>query len=69
MMKVFTTTNFKGYYPVGTAAVIVAETEEEADRLLIESLSKMHLIQDEPPELKEVDTSVPHASVLLDGNY
>lgn len=68
-MKVFTATGFQGHWPVGTAAVVVAETEEEADRLLIESLSKMDLIQDEPVKLQEVDTTVTHVSVLLDGDY
>ena len=33
-MKVYTCTSFKGFNPVGTAAVVIAKSEEDAANLL-----------------------------------
>ncbi len=37
-MAIYTCTGFKGHYPVGTSAVIVANGEEHARRLLLASM-------------------------------
>lgn len=65
-MKVFTTNDFKGHWPVGSAAVITAESEEQARRLLWEQIS---YFSDEKFTLEELPLDVAVAYVLTDGNY
>lgn len=67
-MKVFTCDNHDGFYPVGVASVIVAETEEEAAELLKVELRERELGADDFT-LIELDTSASRAVVLQDGNY
>ena len=67
-MKVFTCNDFKGYWPVGTAAIIVAETEDEAigelgQRLLDRGLPGIGF------SLNELDLSSSSVLILCDGNY
>jgi len=40
-MKVWTCNNFKGFYPVGSAAVVVAGTKKSARKLLKEALQEV----------------------------
>ena len=69
-MRVFTCDDFKGYWPVGTAAVIVAESKADAEKRLREHLASMGLRQDDRElTLIELDTHVPYVCVLRDGNY
>lgn len=71
-MKVFTCTNFHGHYPIGTAAVIVADDKAAALTALLQILSEVGLPQ--TPEdidclvLQEVPMS-PGVMILCDGNY
>ena len=72
MSLVFTFTNFSGHYPVGTAAVVVAKNQTEAEVLMDEQLSELGLppLHDqEGVEISEVDLDVYQAIILLDGNY
>lgn len=70
-MKVFTSNDFKGYWPVGSAAVIVAENEEQARRML----NAVFMVQgpkqypDHRYTLVEIDTTCYQVSILCDGNY
>jgi hypothetical protein len=68
-MKLWINTKFKGYYPVGVAALIIAETVEEATILLSKALAERGL----PPALTEQFEEVPLRSgevrILCDGNY
>lgn len=69
-MKVFTSTAFEGHWPVGTAAVIFAETIEDACQLLATAVAQCGLKQEiRPTMLVEVDPTVPAAIVLRDGEY
>ena len=69
-MKVWTCTNFKGHWPVGTAAVILASTEGEALHLLDEAVQKRGLPPlNETCEMVEVTMQAPRAVILCDGNY
>jgi hypothetical protein len=78
-MKVFTTTGFQGFYPVGSAAVIVAESPEQALALLMSELATRGLYSNKPFDrlnneltvgiLEEVDTTKESAVILVDGNY
>lgn len=69
-MKVFTCNDHNGYWPVGTASVIVAEDKDVATRLLDVALKDKKL---KPSELEaytlvELDTRNPGAFILNDGN-
>lgn len=69
-MKVFTCNNFTGRWPVGTAAVIVAEDEDTGLEILLEALDGCGLPQKEGSlVLKEIAADVPGAVILCDGNY
>ncbi len=71
-MNVFTFTNFDGHYPVGTAAVVVAQDLIVAKRLLDEQLAESGL----PVLAGQVDVNISRVDlenqqviILLDGNY
>ena len=75
-MKVFTCDDFKGHYPVGTAAVVVAENIVEARKLLDAELARLGLAQDHGHpsrpysfSLTQLHTSKPTVIILCDGNY
>lgn len=71
-MKVFYNTEFKGHYPVGTAALVVAENAATAAVLLRDELAKQGLDQEvlaaHMVELKLKDDK-RQVIVLLNGNY
>jgi hypothetical protein len=72
MNSVFTFTGFTGQYPVGTAAVVVAESLTEATDLLNERLSEYGLPSLDGQtgvNIHEVDLEDKWASILLDGEY
>jgi hypothetical protein len=69
-MKLYTCTGFKGFWPVGTAAVMVASTQAEAKEMLEAELAKLGLHQTLPmDEIVNVNLSKAAAHILLDGNY
>jgi hypothetical protein len=61
--------NFKGHYPVGAAAVVVAENNIHAAELLNVELAKERLKPVIAQDMIELDTSAPRAVVLCNGNY
>ena len=67
-LRVWTCKGFEGYWPVGTAAVVVAVSMSEAARLLEGELGKLGLTQSVELTFEELDLGIPHAKVLLDGN-
>ena len=66
-MRVWTSSDFFGHYPVGSAAVVVAPDEATALRLLSEELTSRGLRSS--GTLVELDLSTPKAVVLVDGDY
>lgn len=69
-MKVFTCTTFSGFYPVGTAAVIVAPNSKEAKEQLEAALAAKGLPQKiKLNDLKEIETFSVGTYILCDGNY
>lgn len=70
-MKVFTNTEFAGHWPVGTSAVVVAETREDAAKMLDSLLKVVNLTQPSlnPKTMVEVDISKPTAIILQNGDY
>lgn len=68
-MKVFYNDSFTGYYPVGTAAVVFAETAEEAAAKLVLELARIGLSQEVKPE-KMIELLPEQGVVIIDdGNY
>jgi len=69
MMRVFYSNDFRGHYPVGTSAVIVARDLDEAHVLLNNELCGMGLGTDQNFTIREVKTDSTHVVVLNDGDY
>jgi hypothetical protein len=67
-MRVFTSNDFTGHWPVGTAAVVVAEDKEAAKKLLTAKLKAEGLKFD--GTLREINIhSTAEAIILNNGNY
>lgn len=69
-MNVYTITGFKGHWPVGTAAVVVAQTAAMAAQALEEALRQQGLHQMvDPAKMERLSTYAPSIRILNDGNY
>ena len=69
-MKVYTSTNFNGHYPVGVSAIVVADSIGLACVLLEQELKKAGLEQVVNREdMKELDLTTKGAIILNDGDY
>ena len=69
-MRVFYSTDFRGYWPVGTAAVVVARDRDEAWALLKGRLSSMGLWREgDHFTVDELSTEKESVVMLHDGNY
>lgn len=69
-VQVYVNTRFLGHWPVGTAAVVVAESPERAAQLLEAALDAAGLIQVVLPEhMQPIDTSKEAVDVLCNGDY
>jgi hypothetical protein len=70
-MNVYTCKTFTGHWPVGTAAVVHAETKEQAAEILNDELHERGLPGDAKPEDMRPfpDLPVPQIRILCDGNY
>ncbi len=70
-MKVFSNTDFAGHWPMGTSAVVVAETREDAAKILDSALRIAQLFQPpiNPESMVEIDQSKPQAIILQNGDY
>ncbi|KKK41587.1 hypothetical protein LCGC14_2621110 [marine sediment metagenome] len=76
-MKIYYTSDFKGQYPVGTSAVIIAHNKTHATKLLKEALEndpigKLEIIYGDKhgkPMFIEIDLNKPDAFIINDGNY
>jgi len=68
-VKVFTCTTFNGHYPLGTAAIVVADDQGRARKMLGRELVKAGLSLRKEDEVLELDMEAPHAKVLCDGNH
>lgn len=70
-MTVFAISRFTGIYPTGTAAVIVAETKEQAIEQIREWQKEQGLKQDEANEIQVdiVDPNQESYLMLCDGDY
>lgn len=70
-MKVWTNNKFTGHYPVGTAAVVLAENAEAAAFYLALELEKWGLKAEDskPEDFKEIPQKLGQVRILCDGNY
>lgn len=69
-MNVWANTEFTGHYPVGTASIVVAETQDQAAALLNAALVERGLKETARPEqFSRIATNTPVAVVLNDGDY
>lgn len=69
-LKVFVCIKFKGYFPVWSAAVVVATDKAEACELLMVELTKYGLKQDITEDMIiELNTLTRKAVILVDGDY
>lgn len=67
--RLWVCTDHHGHYPVGVASIIMANSEDEARRLLAAGLRESGLDADKGFTLLELNISMPFARVLHDGNY
>ena len=69
-MNVYTTTDFPGHWPVGVAAVVVANDENEAHHLMREALDpSLRPDENHDFEFQRLDVDRPNAVILHDGEY
>lgn len=68
-LEVFVSDDFKGHWPVGTSAVIVARDEDQARELLQAELIAHGLGGHDAFTVRKIQTERPQAFVLQDGEY
>jgi hypothetical protein len=68
-MNIYTCTDHDGFYPVGAASVVVANTEDEARQLLVAALNDHGLKGEKPFILRRININTPRAFILVDGDY
>ena len=69
-MKVWTNNQFEGHWPVGTAAVVRADTAEQAAYLLNEAIAKLGLRATARPEdMLRFPEAAGSVAILRDGDY
>lgn len=66
-LRLFVCTDHQGYWPVGTASVVIAHDEESARALLLAALQERKLDRD-AFTLQELPMA-PAAHILRDGGY
>ena len=68
-MKIWTNTEFTGHYPVGTAAVVVAPTAEDAAIYLTTFLRENNLEDAKAKDMEEMPFEGGQVKILCDGEY
>lgn len=68
-MKIYISTDFTGHYPVGTAAIVVAESESMAYALLNAECKAYGLAAGFDGTFEEFEADRPRAFILNDGDY
>ena len=68
-MKIWTNKEFTGHYPVGTAAVVIADTADEAADYLNLFLSDEGLEPSTAEQFKEMPFVDGQVCILNDGGY
>ncbi len=70
-MAIYSCTSFKGLWPVGTAAVVRAKSQEEAAHKMNAALAEANLPQNEPvlPESMIKFKKSQDVDILMNGDY
>ena len=70
-MNIYVSIDHDSHYPVGCCSVVVAESEHVAKLLLDEQLIERRLkpSRQNPYTLRKINSEIPRAFVLLDGDY
>lgn len=69
-MNVYINNSFTGHWPVGTAAVVVAQNSVMAAEMLEEELKKQDLSQKiDPKAMERLSTYRPSVTILNNGDY
>lgn len=69
-LNVYTCVDFTGHYPVGQAAVVVAEDPDKAEVLLKKALKKVGLDQGgDALNMVQLPLGRSKVVILMDGNY
>lgn len=69
-MPIFVNTDFLGHFPVGTAALVTAETPERAAQLLEIALAARGLVQlVKAEDMRLYEPTQESVEILLDGDY
>lgn len=69
-MNVYYNSSFEGYYPVGSAAVVVAESPEQAAHFLEGELRQHGLSQKvNADDMKLVPMKIGFVDIICDGDY
>jgi hypothetical protein len=69
MNRLFACTNFRGYWPVSVASVVVASDKQEAKTLLLQKLKEQNIIVEVDLELTEISLKEKSAVLLNDGDW
>ena len=70
-LRVFSCTDFTGYYPVGSAAIVMAMNSEDAAAILNQELRSIGLLGNADPRsmIPFPDENDRSVRILNDGNY
>ena len=70
-MAIYSCTSFRGRWPVGTAAIVRAKSQEEAAHKMNSALAEADLPQDEPvlPENMIKFKKSQDVDILMNGDY
>lgn len=69
-MKVWTNTQFEGHWPVGVAAVVIADTRGQAAQMLNQALLSRGLSATaKEDQFDPLPTNKPLVVILRDGDY
>lgn len=71
MSRIYTCTNFRGYWPTQVSAVVVADSMEEAREILADKMRSEGITVEDKNyfEFQEVDILCKSAIILNDGKY
>ena len=69
MIKIWTNNKFEGHWPVGTAAVVIAETANDAATYLNDFLAEQGLPDTKGSDFVEMDFKDGQVSILCNGEY
>lgn len=68
-MKVFVNTSFRGHYPVGTSAVVIAKNAQEAAEMLTVEVSAIRTQTIKAEDMIEVKSRIASVTILQSGDY